>query len=485
MLSACLAMCGCGKINSIVRHGISSESRFALTSVRARFTDGSQVDYLDNFTALEYADLRGSTCYEDIYAWSQVHPDVKVVYDVPLGIRGKVAYISSDIESLSLDNAEYIYSLVAQSRYLSGLKTIIITDSSITSAQLSSLSVEYKDAVIYYSIEGWPLISPYSAALDLSGITADELDSVAGFLRSMAHTTYVKLSDSTGNESISLEDVAALQEEFPDICFDYSFELFGQTVSTADERLEYELADIGNAGVETLRQVLPHLKQLKYLRLEQCGIDSAVLEELNNEFPDVDIVWRIFFSAYSCLTDETKIFASGSIEDEDTAELKYCHRIKYIDIGHTSITNIDFVQYMPDLEVGIFACGMLRDISAIANCPKLEYLEIFSSLVTDISALASCKNLAHLNISYLLGLRDISVLYDLTKLERVWCGLNYQIPNSQLNELAQRLPNCEICSTNKDPTGSHWRYDDNGNRVPRYELLAQQFGYDDLDYSWW
>ena len=43
--------------------------------------DLKQLEYLTN---LKSADFRGSTCYQEIAAWSEAHPEVTVLYSVPL-----------------------------------------------------------------------------------------------------------------------------------------------------------------------------------------------------------------------------------------------------------------------------------------------------------------------------------------------------------------------------------------------------------------
>ena len=81
-------------------------------------------------------------------------------------------------------------------------------------------------------------------------------------------------------------------------------------------------------------------------------------------------------------TDVERILASnpsagGNLTAANAADLKYCTRVRYMDIGHNEILgDISFVQYMPELEVLIAAMDGLSDISPISACTKLEYLEI-------------------------------------------------------------------------------------------------------------
>ena len=131
---------------------------------------------------------------------------------------------------------------------------------------------------------------------------------------------------------------------------------------------------------------------------------------------------------------------------------------------------------MPKLEVAILALTNISDLSPLANCPNLDYLEIFTSKVTDLSPLANCKNLKHLNISNLKRLTDLTPLYGLTNLERLRIVSCPRVPREQLEEFSRLVPGCAILTKDKDETDGGWRYDANG-QVPRYKLLREQLQY--------
>ena len=80
-------------------------------------------------------------------------------------------------------------------------------------------------------------------------------------------------------------------------------------------------------------------------------------------------------------------------------------------------------------------------------------------------------------------MHDISPLYELENLERMYCTMS-SIPKEQQDKFIELHPDCEVTFKWEDPSKGPWRFDENGERVERYELLAQQFGYDTFDYSW-
>ena len=64
-----------------------------------------------------------------------------------------------------------------------------------------------------------------------------------------------------------------------------------------------------------------------------------------------------------------------------------------IDIGHCCVSDLSFLEYMPELRVLILvenyptdgSSRRLKDISALKYCPHLRYLEFFANDLKDIS----------------------------------------------------------------------------------------------------
>ena len=74
------------------------------------------------------------------------------------------------------------------------------------------------------------------------------------------------------------------------------------------------------------------------------------------------------------------------------------------------------------------------------------------------------------------GLSDISPLYALTELERLYIGSYNMVPQEQVAEMQKAAPNCEInTSVFDDPTGEKWRYNGAGTWNYRYYVLRKQF----------
>ena len=322
-----------------------------------------------------------------------------------------------------------------------------------------------------------------SGVLGLAGIDTQKASALMTALSGRQDIREVDLG-SDRDSSVTWEDIAALQSAYPDITFRYAFTLYDKPFTLDDTVMDLNHITIKDQG-ELVRRILPCMKKLEKLDMDFCSVDDEHMAAIRDDFPNIKVVWRVWFGGnYSVRTDVEKILASspgvaGNLTVNHTKSLRYCTEVKYLDVGHNEILrDISFVAYMPKLEVAILAMLNVEDISAIANCPELEFLEIQTNRITDLSPLKDLKKLHHLNICYNFELRDLSPVYGLTELERLWIGAFTPIPAEQIAEMQKRVPGCVINTEATDPHAD-WRW---GNE--RYNLLVQQFGYDKAAYSY-
>ena len=353
-------------------------------------------------------------------------------------------------------------------------------DSSVTASALLQASEQETGS----DSSGHPefRLSASGTGLDLTGISSSDVSAAREFIKKHPEIKTVSL----GNDELThltWGEIRRLQKAAPDAKFLYSFHLYEKEFSLDDKEMDLNHITMYDNG-DLVRQVIACMPNLRYLDMDQCNVDNEHMEKIRDEFPDIKVVWRIWFgSNYSVRTDVKKILASmpsvgGNLQISNTRALKYCTEVKYLDIGHNEeLQDISFTAYMPDLEVAIFAMLNVKDISPLANCTKLEYLELQTNKITDLSPLKNLTGLHHLNIGYNFELTDITPLYGMTELERLWIGRFTPIPEDQVREMQRRAPGCVIDLEATDPHAG-WRY---GNE--RYDLLVKQFGYDTQDYS--
>lgn len=230
--------------------------------------------------------------------------------------------------------------------------------------------------------------------------------------------------------------------------------------------------------------MLDVMNGLTYLNLEKCGVDSEVMAQLRDDYPETKIVWRVYFGDYfSCLTDEEMIRAIFKLHDDDVSELKYCTDVKYMDIGHNDeLHDISFIAYMPKLEICILSGSPTTDLSPFANCPELEFLEcVYCCYIPNVDALENCTKLKYLNLSY-SQVEDLSPLYDLP-LERF---MYYDSGLSEADQQAMRdaHPDCWVTFSGLNPYVLGWRYDDQGYTwCDMYKHVREVFNYSENYYN--
>jgi len=448
---------------------------------------------LDALTGLKSADFSGSDCYAEILAWSAAHPEVKLRYTVrlPDGREVDNHAESLDLSALSPSQRGRVPELL---EYLPALRSVKLTDGAVISpAQLQSF-VEARPDISYdyaLSLLG-ETVGPETRELSFPGHGNRDARALEAVLPYLPALERVDLGGEESSPELSWSAIAALQRQRPDVDFSYTFTLYNRQFSTLDESMNFSHVKMRDEG-RAVWQVLPCMQKLSYLDMDSCGIDNETMAAIRDQYPDVTVVWRVWFGKiYSARTDAIKILASnpgvgGNLMPGTYENLKYFTKLKYLDVGHQPmLDDISFISYMPDLEVAILCMGCWTDPSPIADCPHLEFLEIQTSLITDLTPLSGLKELRHLNIGYDFYLTDISPIYDL-ELERLWIGSLTPIPAEQVEEYRRRHPDCVVNTEGDDPHYM-WRWigiDKQGNpiRDPRYDLLVEQMGYDREEYA--
>lgn len=321
-----------------------------------------------------------------------------------------------------------------------------------------------------------------TTALDLSPMTASRLQETMEAMTRLPALESVNLVAADGSVQLSLAELQTLTDTFPALTWQYSFDFYGQTVDLYAERLEYVNVSMGDEAEEPLRQMLSVMPKLSYIKLDRCGFSSPVLDSINKDFPDTKVVWRVFYgknNRFNALTDETVIRSSHYLSNTTVSEMKYLTEVRYMDIGHNeTLTDVSFLQYMPELKLLILAGSPVTDISPLAGHRNLEFLELcFCSNLKDLSPISTMTGLKYLNIGG-TNANDITPVME-RPLERFVCMLT-NVPAAQKNAYEQAYPDCLIVKTGRQPFGYGWRYIDDGYTFNEYYLTMRQiFHYDE------
>lgn len=439
----------------------------------------SELYTLSQYPNLKTLDLSGSTCYEAIQNYILLHPGIAVTYTVDLG--GTQA--ENGARSIILNPGSFSFdALLENLRYLPDMADISFPEIELTGEQISLLREAYPQIQLDYSVNLFGSTHTLEeTTLDLSGMTSSQVEEGIQKLGLLTGLTDVTLSNS-----LSMTEVAKLQDANPNATFHYTFTLFGQTLSTTTETVTFKDYSIGNEGAEQIRQALEILDNCSRFLVDNCKIDSEVLAEIREDFRGkTTLAWRIYFGdnlRYNALTDADTIRAVYHVSDSNVSELKYCEGAKYIDMGHNdTLTDLSFVSAMPNLEVFIGSGCAVKELTGFENCKNLTWLELANCLaLKDIEALAGCESLRFLNISY--SKVSSFMALDGLPLER-FIYLNPRASTEEQNTFIAIHQGCRVVYYGYSNPYTPWRYDDNGNTYNAYykEVVREAFNYDLLE----
>ena len=473
LLAVVLTLCtGCSVYENLYKTDYKAE-----VTEYAMIAESDDLSILDSYPNLTYVDLRGSTCYDAILAYSAANPHITVRYNVFLSEKR----FDQDTTDITLNGYEIEFdSLMENLKYLPNVKTLSIDQIEFSLDQIHTIQETYPQIDFTYTVDVCGRrLDPTVETLDLTFMTPENVEATCLVLPYFESLTYVELMTPTDTSVLSEKEVQALQAARPDVQFHSTFHLFGQNVATTDAQLIYDGVKIGNEGVEKIRQALDIMPDCTYAKFDTCGIDNEVMAQLRDDYPDVKVVWRVNADRYSMLTDEEMVRMTYSLTQNGADVLKYCTDVKYLDVTSSKLKNIDFVSYMPKLEAAIFTLVGIKDLSPLANCPNLTWLELAScGGIRDLNSLSGLKNLKYLNISQ-TKITDLSPL-DEVPLERFNC-VKSTIQTAAYSHFVEKHPNC-VSTRQGSALGYGWRYEEDNALFPYYAELRKIFRYDDKDY---
>lgn len=247
----------------------------------------------------------------------------------------------------------------------------------------------------------------------------------------------------------------------------------GCGITVDDSTTAVDFGDVKVKDISALTDLLDALPHVTQVNLYESRLSNEEMDALTQAYPHIEFGFTVRVGNHTLRTDATA-FSTLHAPNRDTEHktrdfyaLKFCKKLKALDLGHNAITDIDFLKDLPELKVLILACNKIRDISVLAELPQLEYLELFTNRFTDITPLAGLTNLIDLNLSN-NDITDLTPLYGLTSLERFRLCMDGYLKEEQRAELEAALPGCEI-GWKEHPTGEGWR------EHPRYDVIYRIF----------
>ena len=416
--------------------------------------------------------------------------DTALLYS--LEIAGQI--VPGDAEELDLSGmqAEELPEVIDKLPLLPGLRRIELKKSTgmcaLDTAGVAALLKAAPEIELSYSVRvGGSWYDRDAERVDLSRLRPAQLDAALEALRLLPSLRGVELMGRGGRCPFGREEVRHILKALPEAGVHYEFELFGQTLSTLDERVEYDHVVLTDEDEAAIREALDLLPRCRYFKLDEdrFGMRDEVFASIRDDYPDVKLVWRVFIAGVNMLTDEEILRVTFVLKDYNSAPLRYCTDAVYLDIGHNSyLSDISFLAYMPRLECLILSGSLVRDLSPLESCHNLVWVECcFCGWLNDISALRGHDTIRFVNISN-TGVSDVSALEDL-KLERL-VAMQTRVPPEAQQRFDERNPDCLTAWIGEQPYGYPWRYD----AIPAvasvfsdyYVQMRQLFLYDDKGY---
>ena len=432
------------------------------------------------FPNLKQLDAMQCTDYEVLAVAEASLPECEVLYEVNLG------GLTIDHNAVSLEmgfgeDSEFDI-LLSNLAYLPKLTSLTLKDPALSAEQVETLRAAYPELEINCIVA--LLGSEYDVSttrLDLSSMESGDVETFVEKLPLLPNLERVDLTDDNGESGLTKTDVKRLQEAAPEVVFQYSFDFYGVTLSTADEEVHIKNKRIGDEGEEEIRQALDILNNCKRFVLEYCSVSNEVLAKIRDDYRSrTKVVWRVHFGKGSTMTDAEAIRAVYDLTDDNCQDLIYCEDAKYIDIGHNEyLDGVPFVAGMPNLEVIIISGAPVKDLTPFQNCKKLRILEAaFCEYLYDITPLAGCGSLEMLNISY-THVTDLSPLdnLNLTRLTAMYYPKS-RVPQEEQDRFTAAKPDCTTFFVGDQPYGKAWRYDANNEYLDWYLKVREVFSYD-------
>ncbi len=412
----------------------------ALTVASLSGEDLAMLEYFPELTRLDGA---GCPDYENLAAFQQKHPGCAVTYQVP--VSGGL--YPQDTRSLTLTGLTEADAAAMEA--LPGLSSVSVSGCR-DYALLQRLQAEQPQWNLTYtaSIAGQELAMNTGSA-SLENATLAELTETLPGLPALAELKLI-------NPSATAQELAALQEQHPNVSISWECRLLGKTYPM--DTTEIDISGAILSSTQEVEQAVQCLPNLEKVIMTDCGIDNetmAAFRERQRE--NYKVVWTVYLSEKAkCRTDALYFMPIEQGEyyfkDEHSYNLRYCEDLVCLDLGHHMIHNVDFLEFMPKLKYLILAHTGIRTIEPIVHCQELVYLEVDWSEIKDYTPIAQLKKLEDLNINETYC--DVTPLLQMTWLKNLWApGRSYEV--KQL--LIESLPNTHVEVNRKSPAGQGWR----------------------------
>ena len=424
--------------------------------------EGSEISDIDTlerglakFGNLKSVNLGSFRLYvEDVPMLQSLFPGVSFTYDTWINIEGEDYPIDADKVSLSDHGYTDIETLITKLSYLPSLSEVTFGENHITAADKARLKSLFP-AVDFVVVELYNIcgqIYPADAeSINLKRSTIIISDSLKDELfENLSLFPDLKNVDLHG-QNLSWDERVELARKYPGVDFGWEVEYNDQVYdSSVDLEIDLTRKRLYESDLTVLKELTEQIRGLQKLIVCDCGLDNETLGEFRKEIPTVNLVWRLRMGKWSLRTDQITFsvliynYNYERLRSKDIQVLQYCTDLRCLDLGHQSIVDISVIgDFLPELRLLIMADNWINDLTPLAKCKHLHYLELFVNNLTDISPLSNLHELVDVNISYNRRLSDITPLLYSPMMERIWLE-STSVSSEDFDLLEATYPNAKV-----------------------------------------
>ncbi len=207
------------------------------------------------------------------------------------------------------------------------------------------------------------------------------------------------------------------------------------------------------AEAETAMAYFPHAEKLVMCG---CYLDNEAMAKFREDRREYyKVIWSVDCGEIAPRTDAAFFmpvkYHVYYLSTRQAHNLRYCEEMVAVDIGHMSVSDISFVEKMPNLQYLILAHTNVQSIEALSSCKNLKFLEVDHTSVQDLTPLQSCTALEDLNIGNTWC--EVEPLKQMPWLKNLWMIFR----GDKARELMPELPETNIVYTGTATVDSGWR----------------------------
>lgn len=362
----------------------------------------------------------------------ETYPHLQVEYSIVFSDGSAYAVDAKEITVSSVKDAD-----VQLLQYLPELKRVMVKGEGDLGGLDAFRGTAHNMGLEFGILIGEQVVLDTQTAVELPGLKDKEVRLLE--LLPAMETLHIK------NPNTAAGSLQALRHVYPNVQITWEVDVAGQTFP--DSVTEVDLSQVVVKDLEELERQMAYLPNVEKVTLGLCGLDDPAwgnsksegiaVCEIENEtvaaFRDrvrdqYKVAWTVRLGPNIALRTDVDNFMPGHFNigrlfTDQAYNLRYCEDMVTLDIGHMTLSDVSFLEFMPKLRHLILAWTEVQHIDAIVHCKELVFLELDNSCIRDYSPLLECTALQDLNIgNTYANIEPILKMTWLNNLYMIQCG---------------------------------------------------------------